>query len=79
MEQTTKKPTTTKAPAVATTKKPVSSNVTYILNINPSSMKFHYPDCSSVGKIKEENKKEFYGTRQEAIAAGYSPCGICHP
>ena len=79
MEQTTKKPTTTKAPTVATTKKPVSSNVTYILNINPSSMKFHYPDCSSVDKMKESNKKEFYGTRQEAIDAGYTPCGNCHP
>ncbi len=79
MEQTTKKPTTTKSPTAATTKKPVSSNVTYILNINPSSMKFHYPDCSSVSKMKEENKKEFYGTRQEAIAAGYSPCGNCDP
>lgn len=79
MEQTNKKPTTTKAPTVATTKKPVSSNVTYILNINPSSMKFHYPACSSVDKMKESNKKEFYGTRDEAIAAGYSPCGNCHP
>ncbi|MBR4857721.1 MAG: DNA/RNA non-specific endonuclease [Clostridia bacterium] len=79
MEQTTKKPTTTQKPTVAATQKPISSNVTYILNINPSSMKFHYPDCSSVGKMKEENKKEFYGTRDEAIAAGYSPCGNCHP
>ena len=75
---TTKKPSTTKAPA-NTTKKAVSSNVTYILNTNPSSMKFHKPNCSSVTNMKEENKKEFYGTREEAIAAGYSPCGSCKP
>lgn len=70
---------TTKKATATTTKKAVSSNATYILNVNPSSMKFHYPDCPSVGKMKEENKKEFFGTREEAIAAGYSPCGNCDP
>ena len=75
---TTKKSSITNAPA-NTTKKAVSSNVTYILNTNPSSMKFHKPNCSSVSNMKEENKKEFYGTREEAIAAGYSPCGSCKP
>ncbi len=51
--------------------------VTYIFNTR--SMKFHYPDCSGVAKMAEHNKYEFYGTREEAIAAGYSPCGICKP
>ncbi len=50
---------------------------TYILNTN--TKKFHYPDCSSAADIKEKNRKEFYGTREEAIEAGYSPCGRCHP
>lgn len=52
---------------------------TYILNINPSSMKFHFPNCSSVQKMSEKNKQEFTGTRDEAIANGYSPCGNCKP
>lgn len=50
---------------------------TYILNTN--TRKFHYPNCSSVTDMKERNKAEFFGTREEAIAAGYSPCGRCHP
>lgn len=50
---------------------------TYILNMN--SNKFHNPDCSSVDKIKEENKKEFTGTRSELIEVGYEPCGNCNP
>ena len=51
--------------------------VTYILNTN--THKFHYPNCSSVNSMKDKNKKEFYGSRDEAIADGYSPCGRCHP
>ena len=50
---------------------------TYILNTN--TRKFHYPNCSSVSDMKEHNKAEFFGTREEAVAAGYSPCGRCHP
>lgn len=50
---------------------------TYILNTN--TRKFHRPDCSSVKKIKDKNKAEFTGTREEAIAAGYDPCGNCNP
>ena len=50
---------------------------TYILNTN--TKKFHYPYCRSVNKMKEKNKREFDGTRDQAIADGYSPCGNCHP
>lgn len=49
----------------------------YILNID--SGKFHYPECSSVKRMKESNKKYFYGTRDEAIKNGYTPCGNCNP
>ncbi len=49
----------------------------YILNI--STKKFHYPSCSSVKNMNEENKSFFNGTRDEAISAGYSPCGRCDP
>ncbi len=49
----------------------------YILNTN--SKKFHNVDCSSAKTIKAESKKEFAGTREEIVAQGYSPCGICKP
>ena len=51
--------------------------VTYVLNTN--TKKFHYPNCSSVKDIKDNHRKNFYGTREEAVAAGYAPCGRCHP
>ena len=50
---------------------------TYILNTN--TMKFHYPYCKSVKQMKDKNKAEFSGTRDELIARGYDPCGNCHP
>lgn len=50
---------------------------TYILNIN--SKKFHHPTCDSVGKTKEQNRKEFFGERDELISTGYTPCGSCRP
>lgn len=56
---------------------PADSGTDYILNTN--TKKFHYPDCPSVRKMKDKNKKEFHGTRDEAIAKGYDPCGNCHP
>lgn len=49
----------------------------YIINKNTN--KFHLSDCSSIKSTKGKNKKEFYGTREEAIANGYSPCGRCKP
>lgn len=54
-----------------------ASQADYILNTN--SKKFHYPTCSSVNDMKEKNKQEFFGTRDETIALGYSPCGRCKP
>ncbi len=51
--------------------------VTYVLNTN--THKFHRPSCPSVEEIKRKNRKDFYGTRGEVIAAGYDPCGRCHP
>ena len=55
----------------------VNASVDYILNTN--TKKFHYPGCGSVKKMKDKNKQEFSGTREEAIAEGYLPCGNCHP
>ena len=47
---------------------------------NKNTKKFHYPDCSSVKKMKESNKDFFYGvTREYMIGQGYDPCGNCKP
>ena len=54
-----------------------ASQADYILNT--TTKKFHYPTCSSVNDMKEKNKQEFFGTRDEAISNGYSPCGRCKP
>ena len=54
-----------------------ASQADYILNTN--TKKFHYPTCSSVNDMKEKNKQEFFGTRDEAISNGYSPWGRCKP
>lgn len=49
----------------------------YVLNTN--SKKFHYEDCASAKKISEKNRQDYYGTREELIDMGYSPCGNCDP
>ena len=49
----------------------------FILNTN--TMRFHKPDCKGAATIKEHNRKLFYGTRDEALEAGYVPCGMCEP
>ena len=57
-----------------TTEKP---QVTYYLNTY--RMKFHRPDCPSISEMNIRNRQAFYGTRQEAIDMGYSPCNNCKP
>lgn len=47
---------------------------TYIGNLN--SHVFHRPDCS--GLPAEQNQVAF-SSREEAVAAGYTPCGRCDP
>lgn len=42
------------------------------------SDKYHYPRCRAADKINEENLVHFEA-KEEAAAAGYSPCGICKP
>lgn len=49
----------------------------YVLNTN--TMKFHYPECSSVADIKEKNRQDVVMSRDDIIAQGYSPCGRCDP
>lgn len=53
------------------------NSANYILNTN--TLKFHYPDCSSVQEMSERNKLPYSGTRDEVIAMGYVPCKRCNP
>lgn len=52
-------------------------NGTWVLNT--STKRFHEPDCKSVPTIKEKNRGEFTGEREELIRQGYKPCGNCKP
>lgn len=47
--------------------------------INTSSGKFHLPGCSAVVRMKESNKSQARGSRQQMLDRGYNPCGICRP
>ena len=49
----------------------------YVLNTNTN--KFHYPECKSVKLIKNKNRKDYTGTRDEVIKMGYQPCKNCNP
>ena len=49
----------------------------YVLNTN--SKKFHWPDCSSVSKMKDKNRQDVDATREEVISWGYAPCKNCNP
>ncbi len=45
---------------------------------NQNSHRFHVPSCPSVMEMQPENRITF-STREEAVEAGYQPCGRCHP
>ena len=49
----------------------------YVLNTN--SKKFHYPSCSAVKKMSEDNKEKYSGVRGDLIKKGYEACKICNP
>ena len=42
------------------------------------SDKYHLPECGIAKNIKKENLVEFKNP-EEAVKAGYSPCGVCKP
>lgn len=76
----TPKPTPTPTPEptpepVVEEQKPIEQY--YIINTNTG--KFHYPTCRSIKRMKDKNKLEFTGTRDDVLARGYSPCMICNP
>lgn len=55
------------------------TNVETAYILNTGSKKFHLPECGSVATIKEENRQNFAGSREELISMGYTPCKRCDP
>ncbi len=53
------------------------SAYTYV--VNKKSGKFHRPDCKAINDISEKNKLYSTESREELIAEGYEPCGLCQP
>lgn len=53
-----------------------SANVNATYLGNPKSMKFHNPGCRT---IKHPERFVSLSSRDEAIADGYTPCGVCKP
>ncbi len=47
--------------------------------LNTSSKKIHSPDCSSISKIKSDNKEVSNQTLAVLFNEGYTLCGICKP
>ncbi len=60
-------------------KSPISSGQQVTYYLNTYRHKFHRPSCPSVLEMNSQNRQEFYGTREEAIEMGYSPCHNCNP
>lgn len=56
-----------------------SENVSSHYVLNTSSKKFHLPECSGVRDIKESNRQDYQGNREQLLEQGYTPCGLCHP
>lgn len=56
---------------------PENEEAIYIVNTN--TRRFHLPSCSSVKEMKESNRENFTGSREELIEEGYIPCGKCRP
>ncbi len=55
---------------------PVTSAAPYAAS--KKSDVFHKADCASIGRIAEKNLVR-YGSREEAIQSGKTPCSICKP
>jgi len=66
----------TRGEAINADKQDKSDTGTYIGN--RKSMKFHYPECEGVKKMSPKNMVPL-ASREDAIALGYKPCGLCKP
>ena len=71
------RPVATNAPTPSPAPDGPAAEATYVLNT--SRRKFHRPECPSVQDMKEKNRQDFAGSREEVIAMGYEPCKRCNP
>lgn len=55
---------------------PVQTTGVYVGSIQ--SDKYHFPSCRHAKKILQENEI-WFDSKEDAAAAGYSPCGVCKP
>ena len=60
-------------------KAPTASESTTMYVVNLSSEKFHEATCGSAEKLADDNRLEYFGSREDLIAQGYEPCGSCKP
>ena len=49
----------------------------YVLNNNTKM--FHLPSCASADDIKDSNREDYYGSREDLIERAYVPCKRCNP
>lgn len=56
----------------------VEDNGEYMYVGSKESNKFHLPTCTWAKKIASENLIQFRN-RDDAVSAGYEPCGVCKP
>lgn len=49
----------------------------YVLNTN--TKKFNLPYCDNVTEMNDKNREYYYGSRNELISQGYTPCKNCNP
>lgn len=54
-----------------------SPAIDYVLNWN--TMVFHYASCGHADRISPENRQDVHDSRENVIAQGFSPCGVCTP
>lgn len=47
--------------------------------VNKNTKKFQDPQCTDADDIKEQNRWEYHGTRDDLIEMDYVPCMLCNP
>ncbi|MGL6198589.1 MAG: DNA/RNA non-specific endonuclease [Lachnospiraceae bacterium] len=79
VETTTEEPNVTEETEQeqSTENSDTTESASYVLNTN--THKSHTPNCSSVATIKDSNRQDYAGRRDELISQGYEPCKRCNP
>lgn len=77
----TEPPTEPPTPAPTEPPAPVAAEQNNLVEywINTDSGKFHYSNCRTIKNEDDPHWERRWCDRQELIAEGYSPCGVCEP